>query len=178
MEYSLSKKVFFNTQDLNNHYIGWCLIGNYYIENEKILENKLESDNIIDMANICALSEPEKNFITIDGNSVIFNNSNNLRIIGKNNRSGIKIEDCMLVLLDYGIENINIEQKIIEVMGSDFQNEALLKEKKDISHIFFNSTSDILYKQYIDDNNKIINAIDYTKIMVGKLKVNLEGLEN
>lgn len=176
MEYFLSNKIFFNTHSLNEHYLGWCLLGEYYIGEEKILDNKLISDNYIDIANICALSTPEKNFLSLEDNSIVFKNSDNLRIIGKKENNGIKVKNGILTILDYGTENINIEQKITNSMGSDFENEALKKEKKDIKHIYFDNVQNVLYKQYINCD-KIINTKKYTKIIVGKLKVNLEGLE-
>lgn len=178
MKYYLSKKVFFDTYNLNNHYIGWCIIGNYYINNEKILDNKLIEDNYIDVANICAVSVPEKNFISIEDDSVVFKKSENLRIIGNVETNGVKIENSMLLLIDYGSNEVDIEQKISEAMGNDFIDETLIKEKKDIRHVFFDNITNILYKQYIDDSDRIINSKKYIKITVGKLKVNLEGLES
>jgi hypothetical protein len=84
----------------------------------------------------------------------------------------------MLLLIDYGSNEVDIEQKISEAMGNDFIDEALIKEKKDIRHAFFDNITNILYKQYIDDSDRVINSKKYIKITVGKLKVNLEGLES
>jgi len=174
--YWISKDVILNNNSLKEHYLGWCITGNYYLNDEKVLDNKF-IDGIYDVANICAISNPKQNFIKVEDETIVVSYDYNLRIIGKNDKCGVKVEDCYLLLIDYGVLQINIEQKIAEAMGDDFFNEALLDEKKDIQHIFSDDIK-ILYKQSIDSKKELINSNKFKKIMVGELKVNLEDLEN
>lgn len=172
MEY-ISNNVILKNHEYKEHYLGWCLTGSYYINDEKILSN-----SIYDIANICCLSAPKKNMLDVVDDSVVFSGTDELRIIGKDDNSGIKFEDCFLVIFDYGLSAVNIEEKILEAMNGDFVNEALKKEKKDIEHIYC-GRPEIIYKQSIINKGiKFINSKNTEKIMIGDLKVKLKELEN
>lgn len=152
--YFLSNKVFFDYNELKNHFLGWILVGD---NDELSIKNK---NDIYDINTIGCVFQPIDNSYNFDydNNQVVFKGAKECVFL-----SNIKISNAYALLIDYGETNININDEIINSESN----------KKWCS----NRQLKIIYSQLIDDKDFVINKEKITDVLIGEIKVKLRDLE-
>lgn len=164
MSYFISPRLFFETAELNTHYLGWLLLGDFYKNKTLVFKNNVfDTKTITKDQTIGAYSNTKQNILRLVYKHINYKNEGigltNTEVINEMllvNSEQYKIEE---------MENTLFAIKTNSVDGNGESSTSIGDAYIEISNEISDFKSKILGKDdyYISSNNTFLTLVDYGK---------------